>query len=243
MIITYKATILKRQQITPNVFLLSLSWPTDTNWNFVAGQYLIFHIPKMENGHPARRLYSIASAPLQRNVLDFVIEQVPNGIGSTYLHNTEIGGEVTVQGPAGLFVYKTSGKNPIFFATGTGIAPIYSMIYELLATGFTNDIYLYWGLKTKEDLYLMRELQELSMKFKNLHFTICLSREESVSEEHFFKGHVDTAYEAMLSLTGKTPTDFAYYLCGGKNVVTSLKGYLAEKQIPTEDVYFENFTV
>src|SRR3990167_11416038 len=103
MLTTYTAILKTKKEIAPEVFYLQFSYPTDINWSFQAGQYMIFHLPTMESRHPVRRLYSIASAPSQKDTLDFIIEMVPGGIGSSYIENMSEGDSITMQGPAGIF--------------------------------------------------------------------------------------------------------------------------------------------
>jgi ferredoxin-NADP reductase len=243
MLITYQATLLSRRSLTDDVYHVSFSWPTDGTWTFQAGQYMIFHIPQSD-GHPARRLYSIASPPSQKGSLDFVIELIPDGIGSTYIHTLPIGQQTTIQGPAGVFTFKSPPeRTPIFLATGTGIAPNYSIIHELLTSGYTQPVYLYWGLKTNHDLYLHTELDALAKQYPNFTHKVCLSREaELESVSCFMKGHINDGYEAMLEEKKAQRGNFDYYLCGSKHVVESLRTYLTEKGVPASQVFFEKFT-
>lgn len=241
MLITYQATLLKKTEIAPEIYLLTFSYPEQADWTYKAGQYMIFHIPKEENGHPARRLYSIASSPLEKDQLSFVIEIIPNGLGSMYVKDLPIGAQATLQGPAGVFVFKESERDSVFLATGTGIAPIYSMIKTLLETHSTGNkqLKLFWGMKYKKDLYLVKELESLAAQYKNFTMKICLSREEQSDSPHCMMGRVTHGLEEM---DGNTMNNCDYYICGGPKVVESLKQYLAEKSIPAGQIYFEKFT-
>ncbi len=241
MLITYQATLLEKTEIAPEVFLLKFSYPDQAEWTYKAGQYMIFHIPKEEKGHPARRLYSIASSPVEKDHLGFVIEIIPDGLGSTFAKDLPVGEKATLQGPAGLFTYKESDKDSIFLATGTGIAPIYSMVKTLLETNSVNgkQLKLFWGMKFKKDLYLMKELIELAEKHDAFTMKVCLSREEQTDVPHCMIGRVTHGLEEMEE---ETMSNYDYYICGGPKVVESLKEYLASKNIPANQVHFEKFT-
>lgn len=241
MLITYQATLLEKTEIAPEIQLLKFSYPDQGEWTYKAGQYMIFHIPKQENGHPARRLYSIASSPLEKDHLDFVIEIIPGGLGSTFAKELRVGEKATLQGPAGLFTYKESDRDIIFLATGTGIAPIYSMIKTLLETNAVDgkQLKLFWGMKYKKDLYLMDELTELAEKYDSFSMKICLSREEKADMPYCFIGRVTHGLEEMKE---GTMDNYDFYMCGGPKVVESLKEYLASKSIPLNQVHFEKFT-
>lgn len=241
MLITYQATLLEKTEIAPEVYLLKFSYPEQEDWTYKAGQYMIFHIPKEEKGHPARRLYSISSSPLEKDHVDFVIEIIPNGLGSTFVKELPVGETATLQGPAGLFTYKESDNDIVFLATGTGIAPIYSMIKTLLETNSVSDkkLKLFWGMKYEKDLYFLEELKELAEKYANFTMKICLSREEKSDKPHCLIGRVTHGLEEM---DQGTMNAYDYYICGGPKVVESLKEYLSEKNIPSGQVHFEKFT-
>lgn len=250
MFTTYQAQLLEKKQLSPHVHFLQFSYPPIPDWDFKAGQYMIFHIPQGE-GHAARRQYSIASHPTQKEALDFIIEYVDKGIASEYLAQMEVGQKLTFQGPAGVFVYRQLEREPVFLATGTGIAPIYSMAADLLINQqYTKNIYLFWGLKHKGDMYYFDELKKLANEYTNFHFKMCLSREEELSalfsEEdlHFCTcGRIDKGFEEMITEQKYSKANFTYYICGGKNMVESMREYLQNEQIPSEQVFFEKFTL
>lgn len=269
MLITYQAKLLKKTQLAPEIYLFSFTAPTDPNWAFNAGQYMIFHIPQPDN-HPIRRLYSIASTPHHTDSIDFVIELVPNGKGSEYLSKLAIGGETTFQGPAGIFSLKDSQRNKIFLATGTGIAPIKNIIDTMLLfpepkkeeqankenlllsklqhLGDQKSIYLFWGMKTCDDMYFLEDFKSLAGKFPHFYFRYCLSRETDIfgklgeNAKNVSLGRVTAGLEDLLLNYEYKITDFDYYICGGPAVVEALRAYLAEKKVPKEQVIFEKFT-
>lgn len=245
MLITYQAKLLEKIEIAPEIYLLKFAYPENSDWTYNAGQYMIFHLPVEEKGHPARRLYSIASSPLNKEHLDFIIELIPNGLGSTYVKNIQIGDIATLQGPAGLFTFKPSERESIFLATGTGIAPIYSIISTLLNNNSGKDkkLHLFWGMKYAKDLYIMDELQKLAEGHPNFRFTVCLSREEGeIDELTCIKGRVTHGLEQLTTQDARSILQYDYYICGGPVVVESLRKFLEEKQIPRDQIHFEKFT-
>lgn len=261
MLITYQATLLEKKQLAPEITLFKFSYPDMADWNFKAGQYMIFHIPQ-DTEHTARRLYSIASPPAHTDSLDFVIEHVPNGIGSTFLLNMALGQTLNLQGPAGVFTFKENARNKIFLATGTGIAPMRSMIHTILDPGHpdsimsTAQLYLFWGMKNCSDMYYLDEFKLLAERNLNFSPQLCFSREttiESVLEEarkYASLGRVTNGFEALITKlnAGKQEplpdllNSFDYYICGSNPVVETLKTYLAEKGILKENIVFEKFT-
>lgn len=250
MFITYQAKLLEKTQLSEHVHYFKFSHPPQPDWDFKAGQYMIFHIPQGE-GHAARRQYSIASHPSQKDALEFIIEYVENGVASQHLAKMQVGEELTFQGPAGVFIFRQNEREPIFLATGTGIAPIVSIIADLFENGnYSQNIYLFWGLKLKTDMYYFDELKQIANKYPNFHFKMCLSRESELAalfNEEDAKlcasGRIDKGLETMITETKQDKNKFNYYICGSKHVVEAVREYLQSQTIPTEQVFFEKFTL
>jgi len=247
MLISYQTQLTKKNNLAGNVYLFEFSLIEPKEINFLAGQYLILSVLSAEK--TVSRLYSIASSSWQKNSFELVVELVEGGIGSSYLKNLKIGDKVLFKGPAGMFTLKKTEKNKIFFATGTGIAPIRSMIMESQKSPSDSEgkrqKFVFWGLRKKEDVYFLEEFKKIAEEDKNFEFKICLSREENldlVDNRFFSLGHVDQVFEKELYPKIKeTIFDFEFYLCGGRGVIESLRQFLLQKNIPQSAIFFEKF--
>ena len=262
MFTTYQSKLLERSTLVPGVDKLIFTRPGgNPDWTFQAGQYMIFHIPQGAD-HAARRQYSIASPPQpkadpplaesQKNHLEFIIEYVPNGVASTYLPQMKTGDLLTMQGPAGVFIHRPSPRHAIYLATGTGIAPMFSMIPDKFSDqNFSQNIYLYWGLRNYNDIYYLDYLINLKNTYsQRFDFSVCLSRESELKSklkqellQFFTLGHVNLGVETLLTRLQTSHASFDYYLCGSKIVVESLRVYLTDKGVTKEQVTFEKFTL
>lgn len=246
MILTFQSKLIKKTNIAPHIYHLECSRPDNPEWDFTAGQYMIFHVPQAD-GHPIRRLYSIASPPNKKESIDFIIEIIPGGVGSMYVEKLKEGEVITLQGPAGMFIHRTTSRPSIYLATGTGIAPMYSMIHDFLSKKELQPLYLFWGLKTCEDLYLQDELTALAKSYSNFYLRTCFSRIENMSEvkeeiiAYTELGRVTLGLEKLLASNNTKVPDYDYYLCGSKHVVEALREYLQEAEVPKEQVFFEKF--
>lgn len=231
MLSTYKTILSQKTQLTVDVYLYHFDLIEPKEIDFKAGQYLMLKVPS-EKG-PVSRLYSIASPDTVKSSFELIIGIIPGGLASNYLSSMSKNTEVIFQGPAGMFTLKENDRLKIFLTTGTGIAPILSIIksnFPPIKSGF--NFQLFWGLKSYKDVYLFDELKQFNPK-------ICLSREQNlnmvpeVDKKYFKLGHVDS-YSPLL-------TTVDYYLCGGRNIVESLKQFLLGKNIPQENIFFEKF--
>jgi NAD(P)H-flavin reductase len=231
MLNTYKTILSQRTQLTSDVYLYHFDLAEPKKILFTAGQYLMIKVPT-DRG-PLSRLYSIASSSEQKNDFDLIVQIFPGGLASTFLSNLSIQDQVVFQGPAGKFSLNENDRTKIFLATGTGIAPIKSI---LTANFSMNNFHLFWGLKTFRDVYLLDQLKKFNPK-------ICLSREENLEiipkddKQYFNLGHVDLVMEKQ----GLNIAASEFYLCGGREVVESLRQGLLAKNILPENIYFEKF--
>jgi NAD(P)H-flavin reductase len=248
MIQTYKTTLSEKKQLTSDVFLYKFKLIEPVTLSFIPGQYLILLVPK-ENGENARRLYSIASPNTTTGEFELLVKLIPNGCASMYFKKIQVNDECEFQGPAGMFTLRENQRDKIFMVTGTGYAPVRSILKSISnnQSPITNNYYLFIGFPYCKDVFLLDELKLLTSNFKHLTFYICLSREqnlEMISEEdrkYFMLGRVTTGLEKLIENFKLKTENFDYYLCGSREVIESLKQYLSEKAAPKEQVYFEKF--
>jgi NAD(P)H-flavin reductase len=206
------------------------------NLEFEAGQYASLGFPD----NPMRRPYSIASSPADSHKFELLIDTTPQGIGTKYLSNMRPGDEAAFLAPMGLFTLAKGEqaekeKALMLIATGSGIAPLRSMVLDLLQTkGDTREIWLYWGLRYETDMFWEDEFHELSQAFPNFHFHITLSK--ATEDWPLCRGHVTDC----LSIH-EVPANAGYYLCGNKPMIEDTMKLLLEKGIPKEFIHHEKF--
>jgi ferredoxin-NADP reductase len=275
MIQTFEASLTNKKQFTTDVWQFSFSLPKNTLISFVPGQYVLLKVPKpfvdeFRKTWPAERplrgvsgegvgirQYSIASPSLITNAIDLLIQLVPGGLASSYLGDLKIGDTCLFQGPAGVFTLQKTPKPKIFVATGTGIAPLRSMLtttfFDKLPT--QSPLYLFWGLRKSSDVYYLEEFRSLAETYKNFAFRICLSKEEnavSLDAQCFGFGRVDKHLANFLDprdkyfLSDKQTlqtfhNQFEYYVCGGDKIVESLRNLIMNLGVDKKNIFFEKF--
>ncbi|MCX7997235.1 MAG: FAD-dependent oxidoreductase [Patescibacteria group bacterium] len=244
MIATFPIRLTAREKLVDNVFRFTFA-PVDHAFVFKPGQYVILHIPQAD-GHAVRRLYSMASPASRPGSFDLIVEIIEGGLASGYLMRMQIGETLTTQGPAGMFTLPPEPADSVFLATGTGIAPIMSMLSHLAEHHTDKQAFLFWGFPNISSVYLQDELKKIASIHPNFRFMNCLSREQDLTcvtspaeRGYFGLGHVNDGLEAVV---GADIPKYHYFLCGGPKVVESLREYLAGKGVPKEQVHFEKFT-
>jgi ferredoxin-NADP reductase len=237
MLTSFQTVLTEKKKLADSVFLFRFNLVEPKEIEFIPGQYMLTRV----NNLP--RLYSIASSNKNKNYFEFVIELVEGGVGSSYLCQLKYGDEVFWRGPAGMFrLAQNEVTERAFLATGTGIAPIRSMIKSNLDDKKTKN-YLFWGLRYFEDVYFFDQWKEVEKEMGgNFKFMYCLSRENDWSKiaedekKYFFFGHIQQALEKFQLLNN---ADF--YLCGSGTVVEALRDFLASKGVEKRRIFFERF--
>lgn len=202
---------------------------------FQAGQYV-----SVEVGGGERRSYSIASAPSMKHAVELCVDITPGGKGSEYVKNLRPGSEVSFLAPLGVFIIKPEDlvkeKKLLFVATGTGIAPLRSMILDLLRDKKdARPLWLYWGLRFVEDMFWEEEFRQMHEFFTNFHFHLTLSKPPN--HWPLCSGYVTNCLKNELKLGG----EWGIYLCGSKEMVIDGSKLITEMGVPKEQVHFEKF--
>ncbi len=136
MIQTFQTQLVEKQQLTKDVLFLKFDLDEPKEIQFVPGQYLIMFVPK-DNDH-VRRQYSIASSPSQNHSVELLIKLIPGGVASGYVEKLTVGEIVRFDGPGGRFVLNGNQKHKVFLATGTGIAPMRSILKSIFDQQYTS---------------------------------------------------------------------------------------------------------
>ena len=212
---TFAAEVAAIENLTHDVRVISLQLIQPAEIRFQAGQFVSFEVAKAGLRFPVTRPYSIASAPSKRDAIELLLNLVPGGPGSTFLFSLQPGDPTSFRGPAGTFVLREyRDKRLLFVATGTGIAPIRSMLHARLPS--PTPVTLIWGLRHDHDVYYQDELAALAEKFPEFSYTITLSQPSSSWTGSV--GRVQTHIDPHIA----TVEDLAVYVCGSHAMITSV---------------------
>jgi len=246
VIATYTTTLTTKEQLADDVWRFIFTLEVGQTLDFQAGQYLLLKVDGIY------RQYSLSSPPSQNTSFEIIMEIIPQGVASQYLDKLQIGEKAEFRGPAGVFILQDTPKDKLFLATGTGIAPIKSMIINWIETHRASNptsevgLYLFFGLRTRQEVYLFDNLKKLAEEYPKLHFKVCLSRENSLDGldgldgNYYLQGRMTPSVEALVKEKG--PDNFEYYLCGGQIIVEALKQFVLGLGAQSPNIFFEKFT-
>jgi CDP-4-dehydro-6-deoxyglucose reductase len=130
--------------------------------DFRAGQFVTLTVARDVEGQSLRRSYSIASMSDRGERLRFLLRVIPDGAASDFFLSLPLAAEVEMTGPHGFFVLAPHHPGDVVFAaTGTGLAPVLSMLGELRQRQEAGRRIVYWGLREEGDLFVPGEVQDL----------------------------------------------------------------------------------
>lgn len=214
-----------------------IKFPDDYHFRFEAGQFVMIDLP-IDHKY-TNRAYSIASAPSEDNTFELCIVLNNDGKGTPYMwENYNIGDEVMVSGPIGKFgLPKEIDRDICFICTGTGIAPLRSMLLNILDRGVKHkNIYLIFGSRYEKDILYHREMKFIEALYSDFFkFIPVLSREKEWEGE---KGYVHSVYEKLFE--DRRPAYF--YICGWKDMINDARKKLEEMGYDKKSIKFESYS-
>ena len=131
-------------------------------FRYLPGQFLTVRIPSDRTGSVAR-CYSLSSAP-HEGTLKVTVKRTANGYGSNWIcdHLRE-GAELDILPPAGVFTPKSLDAGFLFFAGGSGITPMISILKSVLDEG-TGQIVLVYANRDEQSVIFADELAALARR-------------------------------------------------------------------------------
>lgn len=206
---TLPARVDSIRKLTTEIIEVTLRLPPTSNFNFLEGQY----VDVIWNS--LRRSYSIASTADQKTIT-LLIKRYSNGKMSDYWFDQAKENDLLrIEGPKGTFYLRDISKPLMFLATGTGIAPIFSMLQKLDSMEDflqCEPISVFWGNRYSEEFVWQPQFKKLKVDFN----FVC-SRPEAEWKHGI--GYVqDVALKKHQDLQ-----QYDLYACGSNSMIQSAK--------------------
>ena len=219
----FEAVVHRVTELTPDVRQIELALTDPAEIAFAAGQFVSFEVSAPEWPYPITRSYSIASSPSDRSRIDLLLNRVPGGRMSSHLFGLRPGDRSRFRGPIGTFCLGSNERDLLFVATGTGIAPIRSMLLSLASHNSSRHITLFWGLRTRQDMYYQQELAGLRDRLPAFSYVTTLSRPDD--EWTGACGTVTRLVESRIA----TVANLDAYVCGSQAMIKDVTAALNRK--------------
>jgi CDP-4-dehydro-6-deoxyglucose reductase len=230
---TMPCRVEKMERVAEDVMVLYLKLPANERLQFMAGQYIDV---LQKEGKP--RSFSLANAPHDDEFLQLHVRNIAGGVFTQHVFNEMKERDIMrFKGPLGTFFLRDSDKPVMFVASGTGFAPIKSIIEHALHLGIQRSMHFYWGGRALRDLYML-DLAK-SWERQGIRFTPVLSEPDAGDN---WQGRTGFVHQAVLDdysdLSG-----YQAYVCGAPVVVEAAhRDFTSMRGLPSDEFFSDAFT-
>jgi len=219
------------RRFSPDVTQLTLELPGLDSFTYLPGQHVSI---LLEDGAP--RSFSLASAP-KDNRFDLHIRRIPGGVFTDRRLPALVEGEhLDVELPLGSFFLRKEDFRPLLMvATGTGLAPIKSILESQMDDPDCPPSLLYWGARESDGLYLDEEIGRWIERLPEFGYRPVLSR--GGPDWQGRRGYVQDAVIADI----EDLSEYAIYICGSPKMVASAKASFIENGASLNHIYTDSF--
>lgn len=237
---TLPCRVHKMEHIAPDVMIIYLKLPANERLQFLAGQYIDI---LMKDGK--RRSFSLANPPHDDDLLQLHIRNYRGGTFAEHVFTRMKERDILrFEGPLGTFFLREDSDKPIIFvASGTGFAPVKSILEHVFhvenTRGNPRKMTLYWGNRTEADLY-MANLAD-SWQREHDYFTFIPVLSEALPADGW-NGRNGLVHQAVLQdfsdLSGHQ-----VYACGAPAMVEAAhRDFTSLRGLPEEEFFSDAFT-
>lgn len=217
-------TVSRVEALTPLVSLVEVTLDVPHARAYAAGQYARLEVP----GVVSPRCFSFANACGGHGQLRFFVRLFPGGqLGDWLAAGNRLGARVRVSRPLGHFILRDTHRPALFFAGGTGLAPVLAMLEELAARPAVEQpaVRVAFAARDQQHLFYRRYLDPIVDRWAvgtRLDFINVLSREPRPSSWRGLRGHF---FDHLPLLTAGFEQADAY-LCGPPGLVDATQLFL-----------------
>jgi benzoate/toluate 1,2-dioxygenase reductase subunit len=166
--------------------------------------------------------------------LEFFVRLLDDGVMSRYLTERAAPGDVLLgSGPQGTF-YLRSGMRPLLMvAGGTGVAPIASMLRQMIASGEHRPVTLCFGVTEARDLFLVDELARIARALPECDVRMAIAH--ASPRAGFHSGFVTDLID------DKKAANSDIYLCGPPAMTDRARAIVTESGALASLIFSERF--
>lgn len=231
--VAHKHAVTLTDKTVLNESVVRLRFTRPENFAYRAGQFINLVRPSDD----LTRSYSLASTE-NDDYLELHVKRVPQGQMSNWVFDElQPGDEVTFFGPAGdCFYVPGKPEQPLLLVgTGTGLAPLYGILSDVLARGHHGPVHLYHASLAIPGLYLMDELRDIAGRHEQVSYVPCVLHGDL--PEGGRQGNIaDIPSQDLGSLKG-----YRVFLCGDPPIVNALRQSAFLSGASLQDIFSDPF--
>ena len=223
----------------PDVAVVLLQLPANDPLQYHAGQYVEFIL---RDG--SRRSYSIANAPHTQGDKPYIelhIRHMPGGKFTDQVFSTMKEKDILrMEAPFGSFFLREESDKPmVLLASGTGFAPIKAIIEHMQFKGITRPAVLYWGCRSRADLYMHDWALQAAAQMPHLSYVPVLSEPQP---EDGWTGRTGFVHHAVMQDLPDL-SSHQVYACGAPIMVESAqRDFVSQCGLPEAEFLADAFT-
>lgn len=227
-----RARLLESIEVGPAIRHFRFEVEDRDQFSFVPGQWV--SLQEEIDGKKVTRAYSLASLP-DANRFEICLNRVEEGLFSPYLFRLQPGDAVPFKGPVGTFTLRSREREAIFVATGTGIVPFRSMLFQ---TGYLEagpPACLISGARYSEGLLFQNEFTQLAEKYPNFHYLRTVTRPSAD-----WRGASGRVQSLLWDRIGER-RDLDVYVCGLAEMVDDVREQLKALGFDRKQIIHEKY--
>lgn len=205
---------------------------------FNAGQAVIVGL----HDSPLKKPYSIACSPRQASesrTIELLVQIDDSDVADPHLERLAPGTLVDVYGPLGSFRLPSMDPDAdvLFVAGGTGIAPLRSMLWDVIEQQPGRRLALIYSVRSADEIAYEEELRTLASRSRlDLHLTITRTgRDQWLGP----RGRID---RALVQSVVRTPVGTDCVLCGPPPMIRDVTALLVAAGVPPQRIVRESFS-
>ena len=231
---SFRVRLTKMRRETDDAATLTFSLLQGKTLQFKPGQFVTFNW--VVAGQTLPRSYSVSSAPSQTRFFDITVKK--QGIVSTFLtESAREGLTVVASGPYGRFALDlATHRTPVFFAAGSGITPILSMLRHIEEAAPEREVVLFYASRDEHQIIFKGELDRLAARLSKFRFIPIITKPAAG-----WAGERGQITQEMVQKALPATENKAFFLCGPAGFMTAVKAILSSMGVAPERVLQERF--
>jgi CDP-4-dehydro-6-deoxyglucose reductase len=220
------------ERLNHDVIRLYLKLPEGERLQFLAGQYLNFILDDGE-----KRAFSIANAPHDDDFIELHIRHVEGGTFTDFLFDgMQEKTIMRIEAPLGSYFLREDSARPvILMGGGTGFAPLKGIIEHAFEIGVDRPMYLYWGVRAEQDLYLPDLPEQWAKEHGNFSYIPVLSEPGAD-----WQGRTGWVHESVVAEHADL-SDFEVYMSGPPPMIDAGKETFLAHGLSEEHLFSDSF--
>ncbi len=191
-----------------------------------SGQFLFVRFPRekdLNESHP----FTISSAPSEDDLRLTI--KASGDFTRELFAQLKAGSDAIIEGPYGMFNYKTGGPRQIWIAGGIGLTPFLSFLRDMDGS-LAHDIDLYYTVRHPEEAIFLEEIEAADQKNSRLKVYIRYSAKDG-----------SLKIEDIVKNAGGDVRSHHVYMCGPLPMTMAFEKKFLDLGLPKDNLHYEEF--